>query len=246
MSHLHTLKNKKTVLTVLLLASLFGFVLQIIRNVTGSGLLTVLFAVLFLPVLGFALLTAAQFRPRPGFLQNHIPTPAFLVQLLAAALLLLASVIHLFLKNEPSPVLIGLTGIGGAVCMAGFTCFAVIRQRPTVLLYAGLVISLVCRLIPEFRSWSISPDLGSYAPQLLALLTMLLSCYHLGCFALDEGHRRTTIVFCMVGVFFNVASLAAGGVYGILCGLSCTLFLSAALWELLTLPRRRRRTVSDM
>lgn len=242
MPHLHTLKKKKTVLTILLLGSLLGFVLQIIRNVTGGVLPAVLFTVLSLLALVFAVLTAGQFRPRPGFLQNHLPTPALLVQLPAAALMLLASVIHLFLKSEPAPVLIGLTGIIGAVCMAGCTCFAVIRQRPSVLLYVTLVVCLLCRLIPEFRAWSISPDLGSYAPQFLGLLTAMLTCFHLGGFALDAGSRYISMIFCMVGIFFNLVSLAAGGIYQILSALSFVLFLSAELWELMTLPRRRRGT----
>lgn len=239
---LHILKKKKTVLAILLVCSLIGFVLRLIGK--ASGFLTVLFVLLSLLVLAFAVLTARQFKPRPGFLQNHRPTPALLAQLLASVLLMLASIIHLFLKNEPARILIGLTGMAGAACMAVFTCFAVIRQRPSVLLYLGLTVSIICRLIPEFRSWSVSPDFGSYAPQLLASLAVMLACFHLGGFALEDGKRRTTIVFCMLGVYFSLVSLTVGGVYWILCVLSYTLFLSGALWELMTLPRRRRRTTA--
>ncbi len=245
MSHLFILKKKKTVLSILLLGSLLGFVLQILQTVTRSTFPAVLLTVLSVLVVAFAILTARQFRPRPGFLQNHIPTPALLVQLASIVPLMLASVIHLFLKNEPAPILIGLTGILGTACMALITLCAILRRHPSILLYVGLTLSLTCRLIPEFRVWSISPDLGSYAPSLLALLTMMLSCLHLGFFTLNTGNRHLTIVLCIVGVFFNLVSLASGGIYQILWALGCTLFLSATLWELLTLPRRRRKTIPE-
>lgn len=228
------LKQKKFVRTALLLISLLGLILRIIHV---PGILLTLLSVL---VVCFAILTARQFKPRPGFLENHRPSPALLIQLGSALLLMIASVIHLFLKQEPAPILIGLTGIGGAACMAVFTGFAATRQHPPVLLYLGLTASLICRLIPEFRVWSITPDFSAYAPELFSILTVTLACFHLGEFALDNGRRRTTMFFCMLGVFFTGVSLADGGVYGILSGLGYMLFLLAALWELMILPRRRK------
>lgn len=234
MAQFPILKQKKFVRTALLLVSLLGFILRILH---APDILLILLSV---PVVGFAVLTARQFRPRPGFLENHRPTLALLVQLGSTVLLMIASVIHLFLKQASAPILIGLTGIGGAVCIAVFTCSAVIRQRPSILLYLGLIASLICRLIPEFRVWSISPDFSAYAPDLFSLLTVMLACLHLGEFALDNGRRRTTMFFCILGVFFTGISLADGGIYGVLSGLSYILFLLAALWELMTLPRRRK------
>ena len=239
MAQFPILKQRKFVRTALILISLFGLILRMI----GTNVTDILLILLSVLVVGFAVLTAGQFRPRPGFLENHRPSLALLIQLGGSLLLMIASVIHLFLKQEPAPILIGLTGMVGAACMAVFTCSAVTRQRPSVLLYLGLTVSLICRLIPEFRAWSILPDFRVYAPELFSVLTVMLACLHLGEFALDNGRRRTTMFLCILGVFFTGVSLADGGIYNILSGLGYILFLLATLWELMILPRRRKTKV---
>lgn len=240
MSHLSFLKKKKNVLILLLLGSLLGFVLRLIQRHSGSSIPGTLLTLLALLVIVFAVLTARQFQPRPGFLQNHRPTPALLVQLGSAVPLIIAFLIHLFLKQEPAPIFIGLTGMIGTLCIAACTAFAIIRQRPPALLYFGIAIGMICRLIPEFRSWSVSPDFHCYTIQLFASISVLLTTLHLSGFALEDGKRRTTIALCIISVFFCIISLADGGIFSVLSALGYTMFLAGALWELLTLPRRRR------
>lgn len=234
------LKKRKFVLPAVLILGLLGFLLRLAERKTGSAALLWALALLSVLVCAFAVLTARSLKPRPGYAPNNRPSSAMLAELLAALLLLTASAVQLFTLDGIQRWLIGLGGVCGALCLGAFAVLSLGRTAPSPYLYMDLTVSLICKLIPEFRAWSIDPQLSDYCFRLFAMISVMCASFHLGGFALEQGRRRMTVFFCIAGVYFCALSLADGGWTGVLSYLAYGLFLSAVLWSVMA-PNRRRR-----
>lgn len=234
------LKKRKFVLPAVLTLGLLGFLLRLAERKTGST--TLLWALALLSVLAcaFAVLTARSLKPRPGFAPNNRPSSAMLAELLAALLLLTVSAVQLFTLTGIQRWPIGLGGVCGALCLGAFAVLSLGRTAPSPYLYMGLTVSLICKLIPEFRVWSINPQLSDYCFRLFAMISVMCASFHLGGFALEQGRRRMTVFFCIAGVYFCALSLADGGWVNVLSYLAYGLFLGAVLWSVMAPGRRRK------
>jgi len=235
---LNKLKNKRFVLAILLVLSLAGFLFRLLRLQWPLLPLTLLAGV-------FAALTARQFEARPGFADNNRPSPALLLPLPAALLMAAASVIRLLRLFGWQRWLIGAGGLLGALFLGAIAVECICRRTPSSFLYMGLTVSLICRVIPEFRAWSADPMIGDYCFRLFALLAMTLTAIHLGGFALETGKRQLTLFYCILGVFLCAVSIADGGIADVLSDVSYLLFLLSALWTLMLPTRRRKKPAAD-
>lgn len=235
------LKKRKFVLPAVLALGLLGFLLRRIGQKTGGTIWLWALALLSVLVCALAVVTARTLKPRPHYAPNNRPSTAMLAELLAALLLLAASVVQLLTLTGIQRWLIGLGGLGGALCLGAFAVRSLGRTTPSPYLYMGLTVSLICRLIPEFRAWSIDPHLSDYCFRLFAMIAVMCTSFHLGGFALEQGKRRMTVFFCIVGIFFCAVALADGGWTGVLSYLAYLLFLSAVLWSVMAPPRRRKK-----
>ncbi|MEA4965094.1 MAG: hypothetical protein VB055_04655 [Oscillospiraceae bacterium] len=241
------LSSRKFAAAVTLVLSSLAFVLRLVQrrvslNADGGHSASFLWPLIVMSVLAllFAALTALSLRPRPGFSANHLPSNVSLAGLPAALLLMIASAVRFFTMTGVSKWLMGLLGIVGAVCMGLITLRILRRERPSFVLYAVLTVSLICKLIPDFRSWSIDPRISDYCFRLFAMIAVMCVSFLLSSFALEQGQRRATVFAAMLGVFFSAMSVADGGLANALSFLSYALFQYASLWQLLTEPRKRR------
>lgn len=235
------LKKRKIVLPTVLALGLLGFLLRLIGQKTGSAAWLWALALLSVLVCALAVVTARRLKPRPGYAPNNRPSTAMLAELLAALLLLAAAVVQLITSHSLFRWPACIAAVGGALCLGGFTLRSLRRTVPSPYLYMGLTVSLICKLIPEFRAWSIDPHLSDYCFRLFAMIAVMCTSFHLGGFALEKGKRRTTVFFCIAGIFFCAVSLADGGWAGMLSYLAYLLFLCAVLWSVMAPSRRRRR-----
>lgn len=238
------LKKRKFILPAVLTLGLLGFLLRLAERKTGSAALLWALALLSVLACAFAVLTARSLKPRLGFAPNNRPSAAMLAELLAALLLLTVSAVQLFTLTGIQRWLIGLGGVCGALCLGAFAVLSLGRTAPSPYLYMGLTVSLICKLIPEFRVWSINPQLSDYCFRLFAMISVMCASFHLGGFALEQGRRRMTVFFCIAGVYFCALSLADGGWVNVLSYLAYGLFLGAVLWSVMA-PGRRRKLRPD-
>lgn len=83
-----------------------------------------------------------------------------------------------------------------------------IKGRRFPLLFHGLVcMYLMFHLVSHYRLWSSYPQLQMYAFELLAIVFVMLACYHRAAFDADQGNCRAYTFFTLMALFFCVATL---------------------------------------
>ena len=168
-------------------------------------------------------------KTRPSFLPNHRPSRVLLLPLPAALLLAGAAVLQLVQLRWAAAA----GNLIGACCIAWIAVRAISRKVPHLVCYLILTSSLILKLIPDFRTWSVDPVIMDYCFSMFAVISTMLAVLYLGSFVLDEGKRRLTGGFCICGVVFCCMTAADGDVADALVSLGYAMFLFAELWELL-------------
>ena len=233
--------EKRIVLPAALALALAGFLLRLLqRSRTGSILPLCLLSLL---ALGYAAFVSTGLKPRARFRVNQQPTPALLALPNAALLLLAAAIAYCISLRGGSRILIGGGSFISAVLLGAIAFGTVLGNRPHPLLYMGITLALILKLIPEFRTWSTDPIISDYCFSLFAMLCVLLLSFYLGGFAMDCGKRRISVFFCIAGLYFCAVALPGSSAAACLDFLGYAVLLAAELWELLTHPRRRRRRI---
>lgn len=82
--------------------------------------------------------------------------------------------------------------------------------RGSFLLWAGVTVYLMMRLMFSYRIWSAQPELMRYCFPLLASVCLTLAFYYRTAFAVGMGSRRMYLFFTQMGGFFCLVTLAAG------------------------------------
>lgn len=236
-----TLKNRKIVSLTSLGLGAAGFLLRLIHNGTGSAVLLTMLTLLSAAALLFAAAVALNLKPRAGFVPNNRPSTALLLELLAALLFLGAAAARLLTLTGLNRWLIGFGGIVSAVCLGAIPVFVMMRKRPPLLLYGAVTLSLILKLIPEFRVWSIDPNVGDYCFRLFAMISLMCVCFHRGEFVLNHGKRRLSVFWCIAGMVFCSIAAADSPWSARIFFLAALLYLGASLWSLMSPPRKRRR-----
>lgn len=105
------------------------------------------------------------------------------------------------------------------------------------MLFHGIVcLYLMLYLVSHYRLWSASPQLQTYAFELLAIVFVMLACYHRAAFDANSGKRRAYTFFSLAALFFCVAALPS-------CD-NMAFFIGCGVWMYttpcrLTLPARK-------
>lgn len=110
----------------------------------------------------------------------------------------------------------------------------------SILFHGVICVYLMLYLISHYRLWSSSPQLQSYAFDLLAIVFLMLACYHRAAFDADSGKRQPYTFFSMAALFFCIAALPGCDNYIFLLG--CGLWMLATPCKLTPV---RSRTKED-
>lgn len=224
------LRKRKNVVFAVLLLALLGLIFRLTR-------VTALQVIVALLVFALAALSARELRPRRGFAVNHRPSPALLLPFPAALLLTVAALVQLFSGRWFA----GIAELTCAVCLTVIVLKTVTRKIPPLPVYMILTVGIICKLIPDFRIWSVDPLLTDYCFRLFALIAVMLVAFHLGGFVQDDGNRRLTVFYAICGTAFSIISFADGGFAEFLTYLAYALFLLCVLWTLMRPGRRRKK-----
>lgn len=120
----------------------------------------------------------------------------------------------------------------------GLQAAAVLTKKAHALLHIGLTVSLILKLIHDFRLWSVDPQVSDYCFRLFALLCTLLAALYHGGMALRTGKRRLAVFLCLFGIV--LCGTAAGGSLSYFCFfLGCALYLLSFLLQLLKTRKKR-------
>ena len=130
--------------------------------------------------------------------------------------------------SQDARLLVALLGIAAGACQLANDALYYQGKPPQP--YAELVpvVYLICLLIYHFRSWSIDPVVLDYCFRLFALIGTLAGVFALGGYAFDRGRRGSVCLFCALGAYFCILSLADGGTAQMLIFAACALGLACA------------------
>ena len=187
------------------------------------------------------LLYAYTLRPREKYAVLSGRGPVLLVLTAAASVLMILGCVRMVLELEQRmDLLLAAGGVASALCWlaAGLERFRG-RKIPALLLMLPSLF-LAVKLICDFRDWSRDPQILDYCFDLLALICAMCATFHLGGFCFDKGRRRTTVFFCMAGVYFGAVALAGGSLRELAFTGGVTLWLLANLLPLLRPVKKRR------
>lgn len=129
----------------------------------------------------------------------------------------------------------GTDSIGTASAILGFFAAAALVYlaygrvkgiRPSVVFHGIVCLYLMLHLISHYRLWSSFPQLQSYAFELLAIVFVMLACYHRAAFDSNCGNRRAYTFFSLAALFFCVATLPG-------CD-NAAFFIGCAVWMFTT------------
>lgn len=206
------------VLAAVWAAAAFGLRSLILkRSLDVNGILmadshALLWTVLF-SLVGFAVLAALCFRLNrlPGtnacFSENSL---GVIPALIAATLLFFGCLFRLLDKGEVSEPAQKLCEILGIMAAAASALTALTRSRlGRTAFWTQLPLALYCgvSLVLRFRVWSHDPMIIDIAPQLLALVCMMLTSVLLLAFPLSAGHRRSTVLFGLMAFIFAMMAM---------------------------------------
>jgi len=235
------LKNRKIVVSANLALALAGLLLRLLQAGTDSRVALILLILLSTAAVLLAAVVALRLKPRRGFTANNRPSMAQLMELLAALLFLVVGISRFLAMIGLNRWLIGFGGIVCALCLGAIPVLVLMRKRPPLFLYAAAALSLILKLIPEFRFWSIDPNVSDYCFRLFAMLALLCACFHRGEFVLESGKRRLAVFWCSSGIVFCGMAVADGPWSARFFYLAALLYLASSLWTLMSPPRKRRQ-----
>lgn len=80
-------------------------------------------------------------------------------------------------------------------------------RHPSTLFHTAICVFMMTRLINQYRHWSSDPQLQDYCFQILAIVCLMLCCYHRALFDANIGKRRPYAFFNLAAVYFCCLSL---------------------------------------
>ena len=129
---------------------------------------------------------------------------------LVAGLCILATVIEsLTAMNEPIRILSGILKLAAGFALLHLAWCRWKNVRGSFLAWSAVTAYMLLRIMFEYRSWSVEPQLLRYLFPLLASVCMILAMYHRTAFALRMGSRKQFLFFSQVGAFCCLLALVA-------------------------------------
>lgn len=109
----------------------------------------------------------------------------------------------------------------------GYLAYGRVKGIRLSVVFHGIVcLYLMLHLISHYRLWSSFPQLQSYAFELLAIVFVMLACYHRAAFDARRGNRRAYTFFTLAALFFCIATLPG-------CD-NAAFFIGCAVWMFTT------------
>ena len=155
---------------------------------------------------------------------------------IAAVCFCITSALELLAETDTVSLISAWMGFLAAASL-GILAWARMKSKPASMIFHGIVtLYLMLYLVSHYRLWSSSPQLQSYAFELLAIVFVMLASYQRT--AADIGHStcRTFTFFSLAAVYFCIATLPG-------CD-NPVFFVGCALWMFFTpchLPESSRR-----
>lgn len=107
-----------------------------------------------------------------------------------------------FLSGSMAPL-----GILAAFCLGAFSISRLCKKTPSPLLFMGVSLYLVVRLIGYFQIWNTDPSVWEYCYCLLSAISTMLASFHLAGFSFGKGKRRLTVFWCLAATVTGAVSL---------------------------------------
>ena len=145
---------------------------------------------------------------------------------IAAACFCATSILELLFETDMISSVSAWMGFLAAASL-GILAWARMKGKSVSMVFHGIVcLYLMLYLVSHYRLWSASPQLQSYAFELMAIVFVMLACYHRT--AADIGHSscRKYTFFSLAAVYFCIAALPG-------CD-NPVFFVGCALWMFFT------------
>lgn len=122
------------------------------------------------------------------------------------------------------------------LCVGGFPCALAWGQRLArksdkareSLVLLELCLLFCVWLISDYQTRAADPVTQNYLYEILAIVCGLLGLYYISGYSFQTGKPRRTVVFCLLGVYFSLVTLADGHGLADVCRYAFTvLFLTA-------------------
>lgn len=234
--------KRNQVMTYVIFISVLGFLLRILQlkyafdseglMLRGSGSIGVLAAVSVIVVIG-SILFCRQLEQRPCYTDAFSDGILEMLLTLASGVTLLCGSLLGAVKGD---VVVGALGVLASAC---FVIIGVGRFRgrmAPLAIHLFPCLYLICKLIIDFKRWSIDPALLDYCFSLLAMICVMCATYHIDGFCFNKGKRPLTVFWCLCGVFFCTVTLADPGLQQQLVNGALGLWLFVNAWQLLERP----------
>lgn len=138
----------------------------------------------------------------------------------------ICSAVELTAQSDSVGTISALLGFLAAISLAVLAFCRFNGLRPNALFHGLVCIYLMLYLVSHYRLWSSYPQLQSYAFELLAIVFVMLACYHRAAFDAGRGNRRAYTFFSLAALFFCVATLPG-------CD-NAVFFIGCAVWMFTT------------
>lgn len=159
-------------------------------------------------VMAVIALSVKDIRGGAKYRTNFPPSlPAAISMVLAAVSFVLTSVGELMTDTDTVGTASSVLGFFAAAALILLAWYRFKGQRLNMLFHGLVCVYLMLHLVSHYRLWSAYPQLQDYAFELMAIVFVMLACYHRAAFDAGKGTRRAYTFFTSVALFFCIAAL---------------------------------------
>ncbi len=146
--------------------------------------------------------------------------------LLAGLSFILTSAVEILVGTDAIGTVSSVLGVLAAIALFYLAYGRTKGLHLSVLFHGMTGVYLMFYLVSHYRLWSSYPQLQSYAFELLAIVFVMLACYHRAAFDADLGRRRGYTFFTLAALFFSIAALPGSE--------NPAFFIGCSVWMLTT------------
>ncbi len=175
------------------------------------------------------LLIAGTWKIRGGVKYSHDSRKTLFAAVsmaIAAFCFCISSIIDLVSAADSMSVVSAWMGFLAAAAL-GFLAWGRFKGMQFNMVFHGIVcLYLMLHLVSHYRLWSSAPQLQSYGFELMAIVFVMLACYHRAAADAGHGSRRAYTFFTLAALFFCIAAIPS-------CD-NIVFFLGCAVWMYFT------------
>lgn len=119
-----------------------------------------------------------------------------------------------------------ILGLAATACMLLLAYGRMTGRQFNMLPHGAVCLYLMFFLISHYQLWSAAPQLQTYAFELLAIVFVMLACYHRAAFDAEKGDRRKYTFFSMAALFLCIAAIPGSD--------NVIFYIGCAVWMLCT------------